>query len=90
MCLPEIVTTERCTMCYHLVYEFQAKSPSMKIGFKESKISAWNFETKNARRLEKLETGRYAIMQIISVLKKALKNCKQMENASLGIESHGR
>ena len=42
------------------------------------------------KRLERFEIGQYTIIQIISVLKKGIENCKQMENAILGIECHGR
>ena len=61
MPLPEIVSGERYNMCYHMVYEIQVKSPNMRKLALKRRSFGLSFEMKKARRLEKLETGRYTM-----------------------------
>ena len=63
MPLPEIVSVERCVMCYHMVYEIQVKSPNMKKSALKNRSFGLSFEMKIKKWLEKLKIGQYAIMQ---------------------------
>ena len=78
MLLSEIVSIERCIMCYHMVYEIQVKSPNVKKSvFLKSKFRL-EFRNENQKRLERLKIGQYAIMQNNKNIKK-----EKMANAEM-------